>query len=431
MKNYTFTKSQELFRRATKVIPGGIYGHYSPVVLVPPEKYPFYVSNAEGSRFRDADGNEFIDYMCAYGPMVTGYNNPVVDEAALKQLKKGNCTTGAPPVMVELAEYLVDLIFSMDWAFFAKNGGDVTNYAVMIARDATCRKKILAFKGGYHGVESWMQTPGRHGVIEEDLKHIIRLDWNDYPGLEKVVNHYENDIAGLIATPYHVPAFSDSVMPESGFWQKVEALCRKNGIVLIVDDIRHGFRLNMQGSSEYFGFKPDLVCFCKALANGYPISALMGTDALKTVVSRIFHTGSYWFSAVPMAAALANLKAMEQMQAPETMLAIGKELFSTMKRIASDYGYHLAVTGAPSMPYVRLTNDPSLMLHQDWCAECTRRGIYFTPHHNWFVSAAHTREDILQTLDVVDEAFKVIKKKYADRFRHEAPVESEKENCPY
>ncbi|MBI9085213.1 MAG: aminotransferase class III-fold pyridoxal phosphate-dependent enzyme [Desulfobacterales bacterium] len=416
METFDYPKSRDLFTRAAKVVPCGIYGHFSPAPLVPPESYPFYTARAAGSRFWDVDGNEFIDYMCAYGPMITGYNREEVDQAAMDQLKRGNCTTGAPEVMVDLAEYLVDLIPSADWAFFAKNGGDLTDYATMIARDATGRKKIVMIGGGYHGVASWMQAPGHHGLIEEDYAHIIRIPWNDADAFEQVIGRYPDQIAGFIATPYHVPAFADNELPAEGYWQRIETLCRKNGIVLIVDDIRHGFRFDMGGSCEYFGFKPDLICFCKALANGYPISALVGNQSLKDVVARVFYTGSYWFSAVPMAAALANLKLMKEIDAPRKILETGNRLLDGMVDIAKGYGYDLKVTGAPSMPYLRITNDPSLMLHQDWCAECTKRGVYFTSHHNWFISTAHTDRDIEQTLAIVDEAFKVVKAQYGDSF---------------
>lgn len=416
MQTFTYPLTQELFKSATKVIPCGIYGHYSPAPLIPTSDYPFYTSRAEGARFWDVDGNEFIDYMCAYGPMVQGYGNAEVDAAAAKQRELGNCTTGAPPVMVDLAELLVDMVPSADWAFFAKNGGDMTDYATMIARDATGREKIVMISGGYHGVAAWMQAPGHHGVIEADYEHIIRIPWNDVDAFEQVIARYPDQIAGFIATPYHVPIFADSELPADGYWQKVETLCRKNGIVLIVDDIRHGFRLDMGGSCEYYGFKPDLICFCKALANGYPISALVGSDQLKAVAARVFYTGSYWFSAVPMAAAIANLKSLKAADGPRRMLDIGNKLFDGMVALAQNYGYDLRVTGEPSMPYVRLADDPSLMLHQDWCAECTKRGAFFASHHNWFVSTAHTETDIDQTLAIVEDAFKAIREKYKDKF---------------
>ncbi len=416
MKIYKYSATQKLFRRASEVIPCGIYGHYSPAPLVPPTDYPFYTSKAKGSRFWDIDGNEFIDYMCAYGPMVTGYNNPVVDAAAQKQAKLGNCVTGVPPVMVELAEYMTDMITSADWVFFAKNGGDVTNYAIMVARAETGRKKIIMISGGYHGVSPWMQGYGHHGVLEDDTKNVIAVKWNDVAGFEKAVSENKGDIACFISSPYHHPTFTDNEFPAEGYWQQIEKICRREGIVIITDDIRAGFRLDMKGSDHYFGYKSDLVCFCKALANGYPISALAGGENMKNAASKVFYTGSYWFSAVPMAAALANLKEMKKINAPQKMISTGKKLLDGMVKIASGYGYELRVSGAPSMPYLRITNDPSLMLHQDWCGECTKRGAYFTSHHNWFVSTAHNEKDIKRTWDIADDAFKAIKKKYGNEY---------------
>ena len=414
METFSYSKSQEFFSRAANVIPGGIYGHYSPVPLIPATHYPFYTARAKGARFWDVDGNEFIDYMCAFGPMIQGYQYSAVDHAALEQLKSGNLTTGAPAVMVELAEYLTDLVPFANWAYFAKNGADVTNYATMIARDATGRKKIVMIKGGYHGAAPWMQVPGHHGLIEEDYHHIIRIKWNDIKAFEDAISENPKEIAGFIATPYHVPVFKDNEMPADGYWQKVEAICRQEGIVLIIDEIRHGFRLDMSGSNEYFGFKPDLLCLGKALANGYPISALLGTDALKNIAARTFYTGSFFFEAVPMAAGLVNLKGLEEIQGPQIMQTQGKKLTDAMVDMATGFGFTLKVSGVPSMPYLRITDDESMMLHQEWCAECTRRGAYFTPHHNWFLSTAHTAQDIDQTLEIVDDAFRAVKKKWED-----------------
>lgn len=402
---YDYSRSQQLFQRAVKVIPCGVPGHMSPGVNVPAADYPIFTEKAEGAVFYDLDGNRFIDYMCAYGPMVLGYNNPLVDNAATAQLKSANLTMGASPKMVELAELLVDMVPVADWAFFAKNGGDVTNYATMIARAATNRKKIVMIQGGYHGVAPWMQPPGHHGLIEEDYSHIIRIPWNDVDAFQQAVDQNPDEIAGFIATPYHVPTFYDNELPKDGYWAGIELICRKNGIVLILDDIRHGFRLDMGGSCEYFGFKPDLVCFCKALANGFPISALVGKESLKLEAAKIFYTGSYWNQAVPMAAAIACLTELKRVDAPAVMLANGEKLFSAMQTMAAGYGYDLKVTGAWSMPNIRLTNDDTNMLHQVWCAECTKRGVFLASHHNLFMSLAHDEEVIRQTLEIVDEAF--------------------------
>ncbi len=409
MKTYEYNQSRALFKRAAEVIPCGIPGHFSPAPLVPPSAYPFYVKHAKGARFWDVDDNEFVDYMCAYGPMVIGYGHPVVEEAARKQAELVNCCSGPGSIMVELAEHMVDLVGGMDWAFFAKNGGDATTYSVMVARAATGRKKIIKVGGGYHGVAPWTQGADHAGIIPEDAENILTVKWNDLEGLTAMIKKNKGEIAGFISSPYHHPTFVDNEMPAPGYWKAIEKLCREEGILIIVDDVRCGFRLDMRGSHVFFGFQPDLVCFCKAIANGHPISSLMGTNAVKTAASKVFYTGSYWYQAVPMAAALANLKEMKRIDAPAIMHRVGTELCDGLVKLAKQHGFNLKVSGAPSMPYLRLTDDPSLMLHQRWCAECTKRGALFTPHHNWFVSTAHSAEDIAWTLQIADDAFKAIK----------------------
>ncbi|HDP79317.1 MAG TPA: aminotransferase class III-fold pyridoxal phosphate-dependent enzyme [Spirochaetes bacterium] len=412
MKTYSYKKSAALFKRAARVIPCGIYGHFAPAPLVPATDYPYYAVRAKGSRFWDVDGNEFIDYMCAYGPVVLGHNDPKVDAAAMKQLKLGNCMTSPSSLMVELAEYLADMVTGADWAFFAKNGGDVTGYALMVARAATGRKKIILVGGGYHGVAAWAQGMGHPGVIDDDKSNILYVKWNDIDGFEKLVAENKGQIAGFMATPYHHPTFEDSEMPADGYWRKIEQICKKERIVLMVDDVRCGFRLDLKGSHAYFGFTPDLICFCKAIANGYPISALMGGEHMKTYAAKVFFTGSYWFSSVPMAAALATLKELKRINAPAVLRKQGKKLLDGLVGLAAAYGYDLKVSGEPCMPYLRITDDESLMLHQEWCGECTKRGAYFTSHHNWFITTAHTDQDIKKTLAIADDAFKVIKKRY-------------------
>ncbi len=405
MDTYSYQTSQELFERAAKVIPCGIPGHFSPAPMVPPTSYPFYAAEGRGAHFTDVDGNDFIDYMCAFGPMVLGYGNEVVEAAAAAQRARGDTLGLAAPVMVELAEKLTGMIAGADWAFFAKNGGDVTALATMVARAATGRRLIVAIEGGYHGVAPWMQGRGHHGVVAGDVADYVRVPWNDAGAFEQVLDEHAGDVAGFIATPYHHPAFADSELPAEGYWARIRELCDRHGVVLIVDDVRCGFRLSLRGSGDYFGFTPDLACYCKAIANGYPISALVGREALKKDAASVFYTGSYWYQAVPMAAALACLGELERLDAPRLMQDYGRRLTDGMKRLAEKHGHDLRVTGVPSMPYLRLTDDRSTMLHQRFCAECTRRGAYFTSHHNWFMSCAHTEDDLERTLAIVDDAF--------------------------
>jgi glutamate-1-semialdehyde 2,1-aminomutase len=205
----------------------------------------------------------------------------------------------------------------------------------------------------------------------------------------------------------------DNQMPEKDFWQKVRKICTENETVLIIDDVRAGFRMDLAGSDHYFGFEADLICFCKALANGYNVSALCGKDFLKNTVSSMSYTGSYWLSAVPFAAAIACINKMKRIDCPSLLLEKGKLLKDGLISTASKYGYDLHVTGIESLFYLRIADDPTLMLHKEWIAECVKRGIFFTNHHNHFINASLSNDDIKLTIDIADEAFSVIKDRHS------------------
>lgn len=411
MKVHTYDKSTEMFERALKVIPTGVYGHLGPAesCFIPVDAYPFFSEKAEGPYFWDVDGNRFIDYMCAYGPNILGYNDKDVDEAVAKQMTKGNCVTSPSYAMVEMAEKLVETVEMADWAFFAKNGGDVTSFALMIAKAATGKKKTIVVKGGYHGVAPWTQKIGHPGIVEEDVKNNIYVDWNDIDQIEKVILAQKDEIACFISTPYHHPVFEDSQMPIRGYWKRIRELCTAHNIILAIDDVRCGFRLDMKGSDHYFGFKADLMCFCKALGNGWNFSAITGTEALRDAASSVMYTGSYWMSAVPFAAGKACLEKLERIDAPAYMNRLGMKLQEGMVKAGNKYDFNLKISGHPSMWYMRITDDDSLMLHQEWVAECVRRGVYFTNHHNLFMNCAMTDEDIEFSIQVAEEAFKVVR----------------------
>ncbi len=219
---YKYPKSREAFARAFRVIPSGIYGHQGPSegCYVPNDAFPLFSSRAKGSHFWDLDGNDFIDYMCGYGPNVLGYCDEDVDAAALEQLKKENCVTIPSAVMVDFAELLVDTVAGADWAFFAKNGSDATSLAILTARAATQRKKIVFFNGYYHGVSPWAQKMDYPGVLEEEVMNNLYVDFNDYPALEKLFNDHKGKIAGLIAQPYMHGNFRDNFFPDEGYGRR-------------------------------------------------------------------------------------------------------------------------------------------------------------------------------------------------------------------
>ena len=411
-----YDKSTELFQRAAKVIPSGLYGHQGPAegCCIPVSAYPLFSQKAKGSYFWDVDGNKFIDYMCAYGPNVLGYNDPDVDAAALAQAKIENCVTAPSTKIIEFAECLVDTVASADWAFFAKNGGDTTTAAIMTARAATHRKKIIFVNGFYHGVAPWCQKVDYPGVLPEDVANNLYVDWNDFEGLKRVVEENEGEIAAFISTPYLHGNFIDNVLPAEGYWQKVRKLCTEKGIVLIIDDVRAGFRLDIAGSDHFYGFEADLICFGKALADGWNVSALCGKEWLKSAISGLSYTGSYWMSAIPFAAGLACIEKMKKLDTPKMFRENGLKLTNGLKAAAENNGFHLSVSGEPALFYLMLKDDDSLMLHQEWIAEIVKRGVFMTNHHNHFMNASLTDEDIKQTIDVAEEAFHVLRKNHPE-----------------
>lgn len=411
---FTYPNAAEQFRRAANVIPSGVYGHLGPAegCFIPVDAFPLFSSRAKGTYFWDIDGHRFIDYMCAFGPNILGYGDPDVEEAAAKQRERGDCTTAPSLTMIDFAELLVETVASADWAFFAKNGNDVTTLAVMAARAFTHRKKIVFFKGYYHGVGAWTQKIDYAGIMEEDVQNNICIDWNDATAVERVFAENPGGIAAIIAQPYMHGNFMDNELPADGFWKKVRKLCTDNGALLIVDDVRAGFRLDLAGSDHYFGFEADLICFCKAIANGYNVSALCGKDFLKNTISSMSYTGSYWMSAVPFAAGIACIEKMKKLDCPKLLIDKGAKLARELTKAATDYGFNLRVSGVPSLFYLRLADDPSLMLHQEWIAECVRRGVFFTNHHNHFINAALTDADIAETVDIARDAFEILRERH-------------------
>ena len=305
-----YEQSNALFERACRVIPGGIYGHAAPA-LVAPGNAPYYAKRAEGCRYWDADGNEFIDYMCGFGPNVLGYAHPEVEEAAERQRRDGDCLNHPGPVMVDLAEKLVEIVDFADWAVLGKNGSDMTTWAIQVARQHTRRNKILMVEGAYHGIGPWC-SPGTGGLIAEDREHIHTFRWNQPETLRDLIRLHKNAIAAIIITPFHHPLFQASELPERAFLDEIQSQCHAHGLVFILDDIRAGFRLHLGGSHRHFKFEPDISCYSKAMGNGYAISATVGRSALRQAAGKVYLSGSFWNGAVSMAAALATLKVIER-----------------------------------------------------------------------------------------------------------------------
>jgi glutamate-1-semialdehyde 2,1-aminomutase len=410
---WTNAKNAVLRERAAQVIPGGMYGHMSTALL--PKEFPQFFARGKGCRIWDADNNEYVDFMSAFGPNLLGYCDAEIDAAAQKQQMLGDALNGPGEVMVELAEQFVGTVSHASWAMFCKNGTDATTMAMVVARAHTGRRIILAAEGAYHGAAPWCVPATRSvGTLPEERAHVVYYKYNDAQSLADAFRKHEGQVAAVFATPFRHEVFADQHDPDMAYAQAARRLCDEAGALLVVDDVRAGFRLARDCSWSRLGIAPDLSCWGKCFANGYPISALLGSEHVRAAAARIFVTGSFWFSAVPMAAGLATLRRIKETDYLERMIATGERLRSGLEERARAHGFSLRQTGPAQMPQILFDEDPDFRIGYAWVVECLKRGAYFHPYHNMFISAAHTGADIDAALEAADLAFEAVRRKRGD-----------------
>ncbi|MDP3179974.1 MAG: aminotransferase class III-fold pyridoxal phosphate-dependent enzyme, partial [Spirochaetaceae bacterium] len=346
----------------------------------------------------------YIDYLCGYGSQIVGYGNPRVDGPAAARAAAGDLLDQPAPVMVELAERLVATVQGAAWAVFVKNGTDATTLALSLARVRTGRRIAVMAAGAYHGAANWCGA-NPFPVLADETRDIRTFRYNDLEGLRRIFDAERGGIACLFLTPYHHPTYKPQEMPDHALYETARELCDRDGALFVMDDIRANFRLHPRGSHVRFGAKPDLWCMGKALANGYPISALLGTPGTRKAANSLFITGTYWMSAAPMVAAMACMDEMERLGGIARMEALGRALKEGLESAGRASGFGARVSGPPAIPFLTFDEDPDLYLNQRFGAAMARRGVFVHPHHNWFVSLAHGEEDIRATVDRAFDAF--------------------------
>ena len=403
-----------LRERAQAVIPNGMYGHQNAAIL--PNNFPQFFARGEGAHLWDADGNQYIDYLCAYGPILLGYQHPAVDAAAAEAQEAGDCFNGPSPKMVELAELLVSITPWADWAWMAKNGTDATVFAASVARTATGRETVLRAHGAYHGASpSWL-TPSN---MELGPEGTAEYTYNDLGSVRTAIDEAKGDAAAIVVSAFRHDVGMDQELPTDEFARGVRELCDANGIVLILDDVRGGFRIDMAGSWAPLGVDPDLSAYCKAIGNGHPISALMGRDSLTEAVAKTFATGSYWFTAAPMAAAKATIETMLEIDGIAQIERVGNALRDGWQQAADAHGVGIRQTGPVSIPLMTFDGDDfktrDVPRAYKFASELVERGVYLHPVHNGFLSAALSDEDVTHTLEASEEAFAAVAAEFGDQ----------------
>jgi glutamate-1-semialdehyde 2,1-aminomutase len=389
--------------RAQLVIPGGMYGHLSTRRLG--EDYPQFFARGEGARVWDVDGREFIDLMCTFGPILLGHANPEVDAVAAATSARGDVLNGPGPEMVELAELLVDQVDHADWAMFAKNGTDATTLALVVARAHTGHRKVLMARGSYHGIGGWALPPESPGTTIEDHVNTVYFAYNDLDSVEAAVAEAgERDIAAIVCTPHRHDVFIDQEPVDPEFARGVREVCDRVGAALIIDDVRCGLRIDVRGGWAALGIRPDLSAWSKSLANGYPLAALLGSEPYRDAASQITATGSFWFAAAPMAAALTTIRLFNEIDGIERMRVSGARLQEGLRAQAVAHDLEVSVTGPPQMPLLLFAEDREFKKGLAWARACARHGVYLHPVHNWFLSTAHDEATIDEALVRTDAA---------------------------
>ena len=400
-----------MYDSALKIIPGAILGIRRPYNFVPGE-YPIFFESAKGGKVTDVDGNEYLDMLCAYGPIIIGHREEEIDNAVIDQMRnKGFCFSLTQPIQNRLAEKMISLIPSAEMAVFVKTGSDATTTAIRVARGATDRTKVV--RCGYHGWHDWcVEVKG--GVPKKLYEDIYEFHYNKLDELEDIMKQHGDDMAAIIITPVGHPLAEKVQMPEPGFLEGVRALADKYGTVLIFDEIRSGFRFDLGGAQKVFGVTPDLSVFGKAMANGYPIGAVVGKEKyMKVLADKVFLSSTFFPNSLEQVAALKTIEILERDNILGEIKRKGNIFGEKLNEIARNCEFEIEISGAPYMPFITFNKDSKNLykkLRPAFYTELIRRGVFLQPFHHGYVAYRHSDADLDNAIEMIKESFTEIKK---------------------
>ena len=405
-KNIKISNSIKLKKKIEKLIPGCSQTFSKGPTQFVQGVSPVFLEKGKGSHVWDVDGNEYIDYAMALGPIILGHNYPSVTDAVKKILKKGTTFTLPHRLEGELAEILCEIIPCAEMVRFGKNGSDATSAAVRVARAFTGRDKIACC--GYHGWQDWYiaTTTRNKGIPEEIKKLTLTFEYNKIETLEKIFEENRNQIACVIMEPVGV------IEPKNNFLQKVKELTHKNGALLIFDEIVTGFRFSLGGAQEYFNVIPDLACFGKAMGNGFPISAIVGRKEVMKLFEEVFYSFTFGGEIVSIAASIATIEELKEKNVIQYIWEQGRKIRDGYNVLAKELGLekYTQCIGYPPRTAIVFKDDDNeedLLLKSLFQQECIKRGILFTGAHN--ICFSHTNKDIDYTLKVYRTVLEIIK----------------------
>ena len=406
------TKSLAEFEKAKSLTPGGVLGIRRPYNFVNNE-YPIYFTEGKGCWVTDLDGNEYIDYLCAYGPIILGYREEEVDNAVIAQIKnQGNCYSLTQPVQNRLAEKLQTLMPSAEMSIFVKTGSDATTLAIRIARGCTGRLKVM--RCGYHGWHDWcVEVKG--GVPQKLYEDVHEFHYNKIGELEELMKEHGSDTAAIIVTPFGHPLAEKLEEPRDNFLQKVRALADQYGCLLVFDEIRTGFRASLGGAQKYYGVTPDLSTIGKAMANGYEISAVVGKEKYMKICEKdVFVSSTFFPNSLSIVAALKTIEILERDDVLGQIWKKGQTFLDDLKKAVSESGVPAEVSGIAPMQFITFKKDPLKIYKKqrtDFYTQLIRRKVFMQPFHHGYICHRHTEADLAFTVEMVRESLDFVANK--------------------
>ena len=419
-------RSRELYQRAKASLPGGVNSPVRAFGAVCGE--PFFTARGEGSRIWDVDGNEYIDYVLSFGPLILGHAHPQVTEAAQRALRDGTHFGTSTPVEVELAEKVAALVPSVEMLRCVNSGTEATMSAIRLARAVTGRDLILKFEGCYHGhsdaflakAGSGLATfglPASPGVPEEITRQTLTVTFNDGGAVDQAFAEHGERIAAVIVEP--VVGNSGLILPLPGFLERLRAVTNKNGALLVFDEVMTGFRVALGGAQERFDIKPDITTLGKVIGGGLPVGAYGAAAHIMTRVAPegdVYQAGTLSGNPVAMAAGLAQLEVLEREVPFAALEKRGTRLVEGIIAAAQRYGVPATGAAVGSMWGVFFCEGPvtnfqeaegvDRELFAEFHRGCLAGGVFLapSPFEAGFLSTAHTDADIDRTLEVVEGA---------------------------
>ncbi len=397
-------EGRSLWRRADRVLPGGGVYLTRSADFAGRGVLPGFIAAAEGCRVIDADGRGYLDFLGANGPNLLGYRHPEVEAAARGQAGRAVSASFLPPALVDLVEALLGRYPAMGWGIVSKTGSEPLGLSVRVARQHTQRSRVLAFESAYHGSDPELAIRPPAGALADVTRRVQRLAWNDADAVRALSASAGDSLAAVLLNPLDQNPRQPTRPAEGAFLSAIEALQQRNGVLLVLDDVRHGFRLHPRGSEHLLGVDPDLICLGKALGNGYSVSVLLGRESLRPAARKILYTSTYVFEAPPMRAALAVLDIYERDDVFRRLTRAGERLRDGLIAAAAATGHRISVTGPVTMPTLLFENDPGFERQRAFARRAAELGAIFHPALNWNLSLAHGDAEIEEALEIARRA---------------------------